>query len=99
MSAGGDMVTTACPTLTCGVSFSMPQHIWDQIRSRGAERKIYCPNGHVVIWTETNEDRLKRALESMTRDRDVYRVQAERYLKTARYWRGIAHRRPKVRHG
>lgn len=93
------MVTTTCPTLTCGVPFSMPRHIWEQIRSRGTDRKIFCPNGHVMSWSETNEERLKRQLDSMTSERDGYRLQAERNMGTARYWQGIAHRKPRAPRG
>lgn len=92
-----DMIRTTCPALTCGVPFEFPQYIWNQVRSRGKDRVIYCPNGHEVAWAETNEDRLRRQVESLTRERDILQDRVERHLKTARYWQGIAHRKPRAR--
>jgi len=93
MAADEDPVRTSCPTLTCGVPFWIPGHIWSQIRSRGKERVVFCPNGHEVVWSETNEDRLKRQLESVTRERDDARASSNRWYRTAIYWKGRAHRK------
>ena len=45
----------------CGVIFGMPKQFYEQRRRSGNE--FYCPNGHRLVYTETEVDKLKKELE------------------------------------
>ncbi len=48
---------------SCGVDFAVPVHF---INMRRQDKKtFYCPNGHVLSFTESEVDRLKRELEGV----------------------------------
>jgi len=47
-----------CPS--CGVEFAAPSRIIKSRRESGGD--IYCPNGHVSTWTDTELKRLRREL-------------------------------------
>jgi hypothetical protein len=47
----------------CGIEFAVPDDLYEQHRSRGGVRHIYCPLGHSAVWQpwETDADRLRAA--------------------------------------
>lgn len=90
-----DLVTTTCPDLKCGVRFALPSHVREQTRSYGEKRTVYCPNGHAFHWSELAEDRLKRELDAMTKNRDYHQAESIRLWKQVVYWKGQAHRKPR----
>jgi len=104
--ADQDLVPRVCPDAKCGVPYAIPRHIYEQAKSLGEKRTYYCPNGHAAILTETNEDRLVAKVEQLQKDivylnTHINVVCGERNKAnvTARYWRGIAHRKSKVARG
>lgn len=46
--------------ITCGVFFFMPNttHSWKKRK----KEEFYCPNGHSMAYTESEEDKLRRQL-------------------------------------
>lgn len=57
--------TRACPI--CGVLYAAPERLFDYARDHGSE--WYCPNGHNLVFTETNEQKLQRKEEELARAR------------------------------
>jgi hypothetical protein len=99
-----DLVRTSCPNLTCGVPFSVPRHIREQTKSHGKDRAVFCPNGHQFHWLETNEERLAKQIAELQAQLEGLRSikcsqedEIDGLHRTIRYWRGIAHRKPKVK--
>lgn len=92
-----NMVTTTCPTPTCGVPFSVPEHVFKQAQQLGENRKVYCPNGHSVIWKVTDAERLQKRVDELERSTEQLRSlnhhledDSEKADRTIRYWRGWA---------
>lgn len=54
------LVTHQCGE--CGITFAMPQHFRDEKRENGTP--FYCPNGHPRVFTESENTRLRRQLET-----------------------------------
>ena len=90
-----DWVTEVCPNKSCGVAHAIPRHIYDQARRYGKDRPVYCPNGHTWWYTETDLERAQAKAARLQVERDDFERAYLRQSKTARYWKGIAHRRRK----
>lgn len=60
----------------CGILYAMPD--WKLNRLRETGEGFFCPNGHNRIFTETTVNKLRKQLESQTREATR---QAERALK------------------
>jgi len=59
----------------CGVVFAVPKRILDQRREQGGN--FFCPNGHSMVFTETEVDRLKKRLEAtLARENEERRLRA-----------------------
>lgn len=93
------MITTTCANVECGVDFSIPDHIWNQIRRIGNDRWIYCPNGHRSHWAKSEADELEAKvadlearLESMRSLKNTMEGEISGLHRTISYWKGIAHR-------
>lgn len=86
------MVTTTCSSLDCGIPFAVPTHVYNQTQRVGQERKVYCPNGHVVIWTRTNEERLRERVAELESSLATARNGRDAAYRSVAYWKGIATR-------
>lgn len=64
----GDALELFVSDCTCGVVFGMPAGL--QRRRLRDGKTFYCPNGHPLVFTDTDADRLKesRARETALRD-------------------------------
>jgi septal ring factor EnvC (AmiA/AmiB activator) len=78
MDATVTLQRTAC---WCGTPFMVPATLLDQAHNRG--HKIYCPHGHMMQWTETQEDKLRR-------ERDRLKQDAARLEDEKRQWQATA---------
>lgn len=59
------LTSTTCPA--CGVEYAMPSHLLaEKRRNKGT---VYCPNGHTGSWSETEEDRLRKQVERLEREK------------------------------
>ena len=69
-----DLEVTDCPS--CGVDFAAPARLLRQRREQGGD--FYCPNGHVLKFTETEIDKLRKRTKSLdaqlTSSRDQQRA-------------------------
>lgn len=83
--------STTCPE--CGVQFAGPAHLLKSKREHAGS--IYCPNGHVSSWRETEADRLRRELEQAKKDKEW----AEKQRDQAREARDAAERKASALRG
>lgn len=60
-----DLFVSDC---TCGVIFAMPRDLEKRRRADG--KPFWCPNGHELVFTETDRDRLEKAKVRETALRD-----------------------------
>ena|ERR1035438_9978683 len=82
--------TTTLSKLTCGechVPFAIPADLHDRVKATGA--LFYCPNGHKIRYSETENDRLKAKAEREER----WRKEAETRVTHERDQRQAAERR------
>jgi hypothetical protein len=97
------MVVHECPS--CFVLHAIPQRMHRERLADGGG--VYCPNGHVWIFTESETARLKRQLEDAERGRERARAamtaardQAQAAERSAAAYKGQATRlRNRVGHG
>jgi hypothetical protein len=61
----------------CNILYAMPQAMLKARRNDGMT--FFCPNGCKRVFTETEEDRLREALEQAKRDSETY----ERWYRSA----------------
>jgi|SRR5665213_714052 len=94
---GWDMVNISCCDRTCGVVFGMPTHIYEQAKEKGKDRSFYCPNGHVQWFAESEQDRLRKQVESAEAGLNRWRENYDSERKGRIYWQGQAHRKPKTK--
>lgn len=76
----------------CGIQFAMPRTMYDKARKDGSW--FYCPNGHNVHYSETENDQLKKELAAkqveVFKQRELFfaeqraREQTERQLNKMR---------------
>lgn len=50
----------------CGVIFAMPERIAKQRREDG--KNFYCPNGHPMVYRESEADKLRRERDSLKQE-------------------------------
>lgn len=60
----------------CGIRFAFDSELHDRRRNDG--RTFYCPNGHPRAYIETENDRLRKQLESANRSSQSTRDALER---------------------
>lgn len=69
-----DLEVTDCGV--CGVDFAAPARLLKSRREKGGD--FYCPNGHVLVFTESEVDRLRKQAKSLearlTSSRDQQRA-------------------------
>lgn len=53
------LVIKQCPV--CGVFYAIPERMDEQKQTRGGN--FYCPNGHSLVYTETEFDLVKKQLQ------------------------------------
>jgi hypothetical protein len=58
LTYGGTLIATSC---WCGIGVGIPSSLYNEARRSGAN--VYCPIGHSFVWSETENDRLKRDLK------------------------------------
>lgn len=104
--ADGDLVNRICPDPKCGIPYAIPLHIFNQAKSLGEKRTYYCPNGHGAVVGETKEEQLttkveqlEKQVEGLTSIKYQQEEEIDGLHRTIRYWKGVAHRKPKVRRG
>ena len=56
-----------CPV--CGVVYSLPARLDDEHRKDGGN--FYCPNGHSLVYTETELDRARARVKSLERQLEL----------------------------
>ena len=66
----------------CGTPFAMASGLYDQLQRTG--KSFYCPNGHSQHYTETTENKLKKA------EQDIKSLEDQ-----AKWWRGEAEAKAK----
>lgn len=64
-----DATTTTCAA--CGVKFCMPAHLFKKVKETGQE--FFCPNGHSLVFKPSENDRLRKQVEDLTRSRNEWR--------------------------
>ena len=72
------LVLTSC---WCGINVGVPQNLYRRAKNEGAE--VYCPLGHIFVWTETELDRTKQRLEEEERRRRMAQERANRERERA----------------
>lgn len=75
------LVVWECPT--CGIVYGIPDSFAKALREVGGS--YWCPNGHVLRWTETAADRERKRAEAAERS-----LRAER--DTSQRWKDNANR-------
>lgn len=60
----------------CGVVFALPVTILNERRKRGGN--FHCPNGHSMVFTETEMDRLKKRLNDALADANQERSRGDK---------------------
>jgi hypothetical protein len=60
----------------CGINVGVPSNLYRQAHEKGAE--LHCPLGHVFVFKETENDRLKQQLEEEERRRRMAQERADR---------------------
>ena len=70
---------TDCPS--CGVVFAIPRTLEDRRRADG--KNLFCPNGHMSSWRETDVDRANQKLARETRLREAAERRADLALDNA----------------
>jgi hypothetical protein len=93
-----------CPNKECGVRSYIPDYIEAQALKLGVERKLFCPNGHVYHFVQSDLDRMQDQISALNRRlteaksrSDSYEFQYETQKKKVSYWKGIAHRKPRFK--
>lgn len=76
-----------CDVEGCGIVFGLTPQLHGAMKREG--RKVYCPNGHHISYTETELDRMRRRLAQETH-------RAEQAAADADFWRGQSRRRERV---
>lgn len=71
--ATAELTTVTC---WCGVMHAIPESLNAQAHNKGTS--VYCPLGHVWVYTETNEQKLKKAQARLAEEQR--RTQAARDL-------------------
>lgn len=82
---------------TCGVVFGFPTTMEDRRRADG--KVFYCPNGHSMVFRDTDAVKIRHLSESLARERqrlDQERARANHMAAVARGHKG-AHQRTKNR--
>ncbi len=81
----------------CAIPFAIPSDLHESVRASG--RSFYCPNGHKIGYSETDNQRLKRELANARRradyaetSRQAARDQADAAARSARAYKGHATR-------
>lgn len=62
--------STTCPE--CGVEHAMPTHLLNS--KRNGRGTVYCPNGHVASWEESEADQLRKELARKAADLERMRA-------------------------
>ncbi len=75
----------ACPN--CGVRFGVPDGYTE--RRQADKKSFYCPNGHSMSYTESEEDRLRRERDKLKQNEAWY----EERLRSERASREMAERK------
>jgi hypothetical protein len=84
--------------VNCGLPMAMPEFFDDQRRDDG--HNFYCPNGHLMSYTDTVEAQLRRQLQAVERERDVAAAAADRERTRARSARAeLGKARRRTAHG
>lgn len=83
VDANIDLVTETC--INCGVIFALPS----ELKKHRLENKqnFYCPNGHSMVYTESEAERLRRQLKQANENERwerQHRETAERSLAATR---------------
>ena len=106
LSDNSPVVTVTCPREDCGIEYLIPRHIYAQARDLGEKRNVWCPNGHrwnyTVSETERQKkraDQLEQSLANALGESNSARQRLVVANRRAAYWKGIAHRKPRVRRG
>ena len=88
-----EFVEKKCPL--CGVSYALEKEYHDYWLRGGKPASWHCPNGHSLIFAETEADRLRRDNERLTqrlaeKDDDILwqRSRAERAERSASAYKG-----------
>lgn len=90
-----DLYITDC--CTCGVVFGIPETL--KARRLADGKDFYCPNGHPMVFQDTDAAKIRRLRESLTWERqrlDQERARADHMAAVARGHKG-AHQRTKNR--
>ncbi|WP_051790995.1 hypothetical protein [Amycolatopsis jejuensis] len=79
------LVSTHC--VTCGVPFAMPDYLMRKRREDGGD--FYCPNGHSLVFRESEATKLKRRLEWAESNATHQRDQREAAERSNAALRGV----------
>lgn len=85
--------TTTLSTLTCGcceIPFAIPESLHDKVKRDGSS--FYCPNGHYISYSDTENKRLQRRLDNMSAAYDRERDRAAYAERSASAYKGQATR-------
>ena len=81
----------------CAIPFAIPSNLHSSVQATG--RTFYCPNGHKIGYSETENQRLERELVAARRraewaetSRQAARDQADTAVRAARAYKGHATR-------
>lgn len=84
------LITEQCPS--CGIVFAWPAEFHETVRKGGERCRGYCPNGHVIQWSESEASTLRR-------ERDRLKQQAAQKDDEIRLWKNTANQqREQVEH-
>lgn len=76
----GTIVYTTTLTKTscgvCNIPFAMPTSMYESVLETG--NWFYCPNGHRIHYFETENDRLRKEVETARRQREWATARADR---------------------
>ena len=64
-----DSITISCAA--CGVQFCVPTNLHKKLRETG--ESFYCPNGHSLSFKPSENDKLRREVQRLTRTLDTYK--------------------------
>lgn len=78
-----------CSNMKCGVPFTVPEHVYHQAQYHGEKRTLWCPScGFSMAYQETEADRLKVRVSSLTADLEYTRNSRARAWRQVAYWKG-----------
>lgn len=74
-----EIVAVNCGAYRCGIWFGLERHFYNARRKDG--QKFYCPNGHFVNWSDSENDKLRAEKLRLESSLDYYRGRAQRAEK------------------